>query len=82
MIWSAKNFTASVHNFVVNRHRRNALASFQTFVEGASKPEIKDAVLIQATHAIFMPQDSGYAKGEIPNPTSQIVEVFRGLGKD
>lgn len=82
MIWSAKNFTASVHNFVVNRHRRNALASFQTFVEGASKPEIKDAVLIQATHAIFMPQDSGYAKGETPNPTSQIVEVFRGLGKD
>lgn len=82
MIWSVKNFTASVHNFVVNRHRRNALASFQTFVEGASKPEVKDAVLMQATHAIFMPQDSGYATGDVPNPTSQVVEVFRGLGKD
>lgn len=82
MIWSAKNFTASVHNFVVNRHRRNALSSFQTFVEGASKTEVKDAVLMQATHAIFMPQDSGYAKGEVPNPTSQVVEVFRGLGKE
>lgn len=82
MIWSAKNFTASVHNFIVNRHRRNALASFQTFVEGASKPEIKDAVLMQATHAIFMPQDSGYAKGDVPSSTSQVVEVFRGLGKE
>lgn len=78
MIWSAKNFTSSAHNYVVNRHRRNALASFQTFVEGASKPDIKDAVLIQATHAIFTPQDSGFAKGDVPNPSSQVVEVFRG----
>lgn len=82
MIWSAKNFTSSAHNYVVNRHRRNALASFQTFVEGASKPEVKDAVLIQATHAIFTPQDSGFAKGDVPNPTSQIVEVFRGVGRE
>lgn len=82
MIWSAKNFTSSAHNYVVNRHRRNALASFQTFVEGASKPEVKDAVLIQATHAIFTPQDSGYANGEVPNPTSQVVEVFRGAGRE
>lgn len=79
MIWSAKNFTSSAHNYVVNRHRRNALASFQTFVEGASKPDIKDAVLLQATHAIFTPQDSGFAKGDVPNPASQVVEVFRGL---
>lgn len=77
MIWSAKNFTSSAHNYVVNRHRRNALASFQTFVEGASKPDVKDAVLLQATHAIFTPQDSGFAKGDLPNPASQIVEVFR-----
>lgn len=78
MIWSAKNFTASAHNYVVNRHRRNALASFQTFVEGASKPDVKDAVLMQATHAIFTPQDSGFAKGDVPNPASQVIEVFRG----
>ncbi len=78
MVWSAKNFTSSAHNYVVNRHRSNALASFQTFVEGASKPDIKDAVLMQATHAIFTPQDSGFAKGDVPNPTSQVVEVFRG----
>ena len=77
MIWSAKNFTSSAHNYVVNRHRRNALASFQTFVEGASKPDVKDAVLLQATHAIFTPQDSGFAKGDLPNPASPIVEVFR-----
>jgi len=54
MIWAAKNVSASTHNFVVNRHRQNALASFETFVEGASGKEVKDAVLIQATSAIFL----------------------------
>lgn len=79
LVWSARNYFAAQHNYVVNRHRRNALASFQTFVEGASEKEMKDAVLLEATHAIFTPQDSGFARGEVPNPSSQVVEVFRSL---
>ncbi len=77
MIWAAKNVSSSTHNFVVNRHRQNALASFETFVEGASGTEVKDAVLIQATSAIFSPQDTGYAKGELPHPVSQVFEVLK-----
>lgn len=80
MIWSARNFAASRHNFVVNRHRQNALSSFETFVKGTSEPQTKDAVLLQATQSIFAPQDSGFVKNEgTPHPGSQIVEVFRGL---
>ena len=82
MIWAAKNVSASTHNFVVNRHRQNALASFETFVEGASGKEVKDAVLIQATSAIFSPQDTGYAKGELPHPVSQVFEVLKTGSKD
>jgi hypothetical protein len=78
LAWSAKNYMAASHNKVINRHRRNALASFQAFIEGASAPETKDAVLLQATHAIFTPQDSGFAKGDSPNATSQVVEIIRG----
>jgi DNA-binding XRE family transcriptional regulator len=81
MIWAAKNVSASTHNFVVNRHRQNALASFETFVEGASGKEVKDAVLIQATSAIFSPQDTGYAKGELPHPVSQVFEVLKSSAK-
>jgi hypothetical protein len=81
MIWAAKNVSASTHNFVVNRHRQNALASFETFVEGASGKEVKDAVLIQATSAIFCPQDTGYAKGELPHPVSQVFEVLKSGAK-
>jgi hypothetical protein len=82
MIWAAKNVSASTHNFVVNRHRQNALASFETFVEGASGKEVKDAVLIQATSAVFSPQDTGYAKGELPHPVSQVFEVLKSGTKD
>lgn len=82
MIWAAKNVTASTHNFVVNRHRQNALATFETFVEGASGKEVKDAVLLQASSAIFSPQDTGYANGELPHPISQVLEVLKSGGRD
>ncbi len=80
LVWSSRNFAASRHNFVVNRHRQNALSSFETFVKGAGDPQTKDAVLLQATQSIFVPQDSGFVKGEIiNNPGSQIVEIVRGV---
>lgn len=82
LVWSARNFGASRHNFVVNRHRQNALSSFETFVKGAGDAHTKDAVLLQATQSIFTPQDSGFVKGEgTPNPGGQIVEVVRGASK-
>jgi hypothetical protein len=80
LVWSARNFAASRHNFVVNRHRQNALTSFETFVKGTGDPQTKDAVLLQATQSIFTPQESGFVKGEsAPHPGGQIVEVVRGV---
>lgn len=81
LVWSVRNFAASRHNFVVNRHRQNALSSFETFVKGAGDAHTKDAVLLQATQSIFAPQDSGFVRNEnAPHPGSQIVEVVRGVG--
>ncbi|MCI0563643.1 MAG: hypothetical protein MN733_34655 [Nitrososphaera sp.] len=80
LVWSARNFSAGRHNFVVNRHRQNALSSFETFVKGSGDPQTKDAVLLQATQSIFAPQDSGFVRSEgTHNPNSQIVEIVRGL---
>lgn len=79
LVWSVRNFSASRHNFVVNRHRQNALGSFETFVKGASDRQTKDAVLLQATQSIFTPQESGFVKSEGATQLgSQIVEVVRG----
>jgi len=59
VVWCAKNFRAARHNAIVNRHRHNALATFERFVAGLADEETKNAVLLQATQAIFAPQPSG-----------------------
>jgi len=58
-VFVAKNFRASQHNFVVNRHRMRALSTFDAFVD-ASDVQTKQAVLLQAAGAIFAPQSSGF----------------------
>jgi len=81
LVFSARNYAASRHNLVINRHRQNALSTFETFVKAASDPQTKDAVLIQATQSIFSPQTSGYlhGEGETAAHGSQIVELVRGV---
>jgi hypothetical protein len=78
--WCGRNYSASRHNFVINRHRQNALSTFETFVKAAGDQQTKDAVLVQATQSIFSPQASGYLKNESDGPQStQIIELVRGL---
>jgi hypothetical protein len=80
IVFCAHNYSATRHNFVINRHRQNALSTFETFVKAARDDQTKDAVLIQATRSIFSPQTSGYLKSENEPPqANQIVEIIRGL---
>lgn len=45
-------------------HRRNSLASFQAFAESTKDPKIRDAVLMQATRAIFEAGETGYVSSK------------------
>ena len=47
--WSARVYRSHRHNAIVNRHRANALTSFQEFVVSATDPEVRNAVLLQTT---------------------------------
>ena len=77
----SKNYTAQKHLEVVNRHRQNALDTFEDFFESAGdNPETRHAVLIAATDAIFDANQSGYlsakTKGaESANPIQQVVRA-------
>ena len=62
-----KNYTAEKHLETVNRHRQNALDTFDAFVDAAEGDrETRDAVLLAATNCIFDANQSGYlsAKNE------------------
>jgi len=80
LVFSLKNFSAMGHNYVVNRHRQTALTTFQTFVSGTADPQIKNAVLLQATQAIFSPQPSAFLKGESESPqVTPIYEIVKSV---
>jgi hypothetical protein len=80
IVFSVRNFSAARHNMVVNLHRRNALIAFEAFVDSASADQqTKNAVLLQATKAIFDAQPSGFLKNDndTPQPSSQVIEIFK-----
>ena len=80
LFFCLRNFSAVSHNQVVNRHRQTALSTFKTFVSSTNDNHVKNAVLLQATRAIFLPQPSGYLKGETESPQiSQITEVVKEM---
>jgi len=80
-VWCGKTYRAYRHNAVVNRHRQNALATFQAFAQAAVDQATKDAVLLQATQCIFSQQPTGYIHAE-PEPTAlPLSEMMRAMSK-
>lgn len=80
LVWSARNYSAHKHNEVINKHRQNALSTFEAFVKATDDQETKNAVLLQATHCIFTPQRSGYlGKDSEPSSTNRFIEILRQI---
>jgi hypothetical protein len=81
--WSARVYRSHRHNFVVNRHRANALTSFETFIGSTTDPEVKNAVLLQTTSCIYAPQPTGFTsstEGDAESPL-KVLEIVRNLQK-
>jgi hypothetical protein len=83
IIWGSRNYSAHRHNVVINKHRQNALSTFQAFVNAAEDKATKNAVLLRSTETIFSPNASGYlTKGSEKQSTPQILEIVQNaLGK-
>jgi hypothetical protein len=81
VVWSGRVYRAHRHNYVVNKHRQNALGTFDVFVKAASADDqTKNAVLLQATQCIFSPQSTGYLNAEKElDAASQVVEIVRNI---
>lgn len=80
-VWCGRMYRAHRHNEVVNRHRQNALTSFEAFVAASKDEQSKSAVLIQATNSIFMPQHTGYSTSDAePNAMPAVIDLIRAAG--
>ena len=77
----SKNYHAHQHLFVVNKHRQNALGTFEAFIDAAQDSSVKDAVLLQATKAIFEPTISGYISKEPLSSPIPGIDLFKSVPK-
>ena len=78
---SIKDYNAQKHLEVINRHRQNALDTFERFVSSAARQETKEEVLLAATNAIFDANQSGYLSAkmrgnESASPILQVIKAF------
>lgn len=75
-----KNYKAARHNVVVNKHKSNALDTFDTFVLSASAdPQTKNAVLLHSASCIFAPQPTGYGDGGDGDSTNHVLEIVKSV---
>lgn len=73
-----RNDKAHRHNSVVNKHRQNALKTFEMFVKSTDDQQTKNAILLEVTHSIFSNQNSGYLQTENESDVSnKVIEIFR-----
>jgi len=80
--WCAGIYKALRHLASVNRHRALSLRTLKAFSASASDEQTKNAVLLEATRAVFSSGSTGYLDGKDPGPDStlKIVEVAKLLG--
>ncbi len=59
-LWCGNVYKAAKHQATVNKFKSNSLRTFQAFVKAADNADVKDAVLMEATRAIFHESSTGY----------------------
>lgn len=68
-------YKAERHNAIINKHRANALNTFETMTAATLTQDVKDAVTLTAAGAIYAPQETGYSK----RGTAQQINVAEML---
>lgn len=61
---STKNYLAQKHNAVINKHRQNALMTYEALVDAAKETSNREIILTHASACIFSPQPTGYTGGQ------------------
>lgn len=71
---SARTFLAHRHNAVINKHRQNALLTFNALADGTTSDAQRDVVVTAAANCIYAPQETGYGRASGATPP-QLIEM-------
>ncbi|MDE0510346.1 MAG: hypothetical protein OXI88_00955 [Gammaproteobacteria bacterium] len=81
-VWCGKIYRALRHQVTTNKHRANAIRTFQAFSKAASDDAARDAVLMETTKAIFGLSPSGYLDQETAgSEQTRIIELLGRTSK-
>ena len=81
-VWCGKIYKALRHQITTNRHRANAIKTFQAFSKAASDDAARDAVLMETTKSIFGLSPSGYLDQETAgSEPTRIIELLGRTSK-
>ncbi|WP_147395196.1 hypothetical protein [Azospirillum cavernae] len=80
-IWCGRLYKAAKHQEATNRHRANALKTFQAFVQAAGTEPIREAILMETTRSIFAITPSGYLDSNDVSIEggAKVVEVVKNI---
>lgn len=75
---ATKNYLAHKHNAVVNKHRQNALMTYEAIVNAAKGTATTDVILTHASSCMFAPQQTGYSGAASPDgpAAKSVVELL------
>ena len=75
---ATKNYLAHKHNAVVNKHRQNALMTYEAIVSAAKGTANTDVILTHASSCMFGPQQTGYSSATSPDgpAAKSVVELM------
>lgn len=78
-IWCGRQYKTLTHLATMNKHRALSLKTLEAFLNGASDPQTKDAVLMESARSVFQAGQTGFLEGkegQISTPM-QVVEVSK-----
>lgn len=82
-LWCGRMFKAAKHLATTNKHRANALLTFQAFIQATEDEATRNAVLLETTRSIFAITNSGLIDGHDGGGNDggglKILEVIKNM---
>ena len=79
-IWCGRNYRALKHLATINNHRAISIRTLQAFSSAAAQTQTKDAVLMEATRAVFGNVPTGFIGQQTSSDSDlKVIEVARNI---
>lgn len=84
IIFSGRIYMANWHNYVINKHKQNALQTFLGLVTATNDQDKKDIILTFAANCIYTQQETGFSNEKSAgtgSPAEQIAKLAEAINK-